>query len=220
MRPQYTMVSNETFRRIQPLHGSSGPGAGRAALRHQATHRGTPQAVRSQSESSRPETKTKAEGRQALRFLGPRVGILVDRRFLSHLAGDLGPSQTLADDLTNCQGKTVTVIHILPIVLPERLLIDITEQVKRLDADVGSMQAALEQTPEILHRVRVDIPIHVFDRVIDDSVLVIRSQAVIGFQFVAEDGRASFDAFTDDRLKVFSLAAVNMPGNDLPAALD
>ena len=111
---------------IRRLHIAGGSRAGGAAQRHKAKSRRTPQAGRAESEPSRAKAKEKTESRQAFRFLGPRLRVLtlVDGRF-SHLAGDLGPSQTLADDLTNCKVKTVTVIHILAVVIAERLFIDV-----------------------------------------------------------------------------------------------
>jgi hypothetical protein len=43
--------------------------------------------------------------------------------------------------------------------------------VKRLDRDVRAVQPALEQRPEVLKPVGVDLPIDVLDGVIDDAVL-------------------------------------------------
>lgn len=37
-----------------------------------------------------------------------------------------------------------------------------------LHADVCSMQGTLQETPEVFHRVRVDIAVHVFNCVIDN----------------------------------------------------
>jgi hypothetical protein len=38
----------------------------------------------------------------------------------------------------------------------------------------------------------MDVAVHVFDRVIDNSVLVVGIESVVGFQFVDEDRRGSF----------------------------
>src|SRR5215813_8409851 len=106
------MVVNETFSRVRTLHGACGSRDSGSAQRDKRARRGTPQTGRAESESSRTETKKqKAEGRQAPRFLGPRgsVGILVDLRFFSHLAGDFGPRQTPSYDLSDSQIKAVTV---------------------------------------------------------------------------------------------------------------
>jgi hypothetical protein len=62
---------------------------------------------------------------------------------IRHLAGDLGPCQSLADDLSNSKVKPVTVSHVLAIVKAERLFVNVAEQVKRFHADVSSVQATL-----------------------------------------------------------------------------
>ena len=40
-----------------------------------------------------------------------------------------------------------------PFVETEALLVQVTEQVERLGADTGSMKYALQQAPEVLHRI-------------------------------------------------------------------
>jgi hypothetical protein len=67
-------------------------------------------------------------------------------------------------------------------VVPEGLFVQIPEQVERLHADIGTVQAALQQAPEILRRVCVDVTVHVFYRVVDHRVLVLRLQTVVEFQ--------------------------------------
>src|SRR5665213_3508210 len=148
------MVKDEALRRIRTFHGPCGSSACGSSRSHKAASRGTPQTGSAKSKPTRPETKTKAEGCQAFR-LGPRgsVGILVDRRFFFHLAGDFGPSQTLSKNLADCQIKAVTVIQrssfrVLPIVIAERLFVNIAEQVKRFDRNIGSTDPTLQQTPE------------------------------------------------------------------------
>ena len=49
------------------------------------------------------------------------------------------------------------IVHVFPVVVAETLLIQIPEQVEGLHGNVGSVQAALEQRPEILQAVGVDI---------------------------------------------------------------
>jgi len=81
--------------------------------------------------------------------------------------------------------------------------------VERFDADVCSVQAALQQAPEIFHRVCVNIAVHVLNGVIDDGVLVVGLQPVIRFQFVREDGRASFHMLTNVLLNSLLFAVVH-----------
>src|SRR3990167_3054117 len=109
------MVTNETFSRVRQIHATCGPCAGSSIQSHKTASRRTPQTSGVESESSRPKAKEKAEGRQTLRFLGARgnVGILVDCRFFSHLAGDFGPSATLeqAPEILKSVGEDVA-LHI------------------------------------------------------------------------------------------------------------
>src|SRR5438128_2341310 len=130
------MRRRETLSRVQPLHGARGSGAVRAPQRHQGTSRGASQAGRKESEQTRPEAETK--GCYAFRFGPRRNRPLVDRLFFFHLAGDFGPCQTLSENLPYGKIKAVTVIHLPPIVVAERLFVNVPEQMERLDADVGS----------------------------------------------------------------------------------
>ena len=70
-------------------------------------------------------TEIETENRQAAFRLGPRLRRegLIDCRFFRHPAGDFGPRQTLPYDLADGQIKAVTVIHVLAVVVSERLLI-------------------------------------------------------------------------------------------------
>lgn len=90
---------------------------------------------------------------------------------------------------------------------------------ERLDADVGSAKSALQQTPEIFHRVGVDISIRIFHSMVDDSMFVVLAQSVVGLQFVSEDYRASFNMLANVLLE-FGLTAITYNLKpDLPATI-
>ena len=72
-------------------------------------------------------------------------------------------------------------------VVGEQPLVQIAEQVERLDADVGAMQTALQQAPEVFDGVGVGVPVHVLNRVVDDFVRVISIETLVGRKLVAED---------------------------------
>ena len=57
---------------------------------------------------------------------------------------------------------------------PERLFVQIPKQVERLDG-VGAAQRPLQQTPEVLAAVRVNLPVHVLVGVVDKPVDVVGS---------------------------------------------
>ncbi len=51
------------------------------------------------------------------------------------------------------------------------LLIEVAEQMKRLDTDVGSIQTTLEQRPKVFQPVGVNLAVYVLDGVVDHLVL-------------------------------------------------
>ena len=137
---------------------------------------------------------------------------------LQVLAGKFLVSNPASNNLFHDASKAFRIRKV-PGVVAESLFVNVTEEMERLDADVGSMQATLQEAPEVLHRVGVDVSIDVLDCVVNEGVLIVGCKAVIGFQFIAEYRGASFDAFADQRLKVFLLASVNMPCYDFSATL-
>ena len=105
-----------------------------------------------------------------------------------------------------------------PIVEAERLLINIAEQVEGLNADVGSMQPALQQAPKVLHRVGVDILPNVFNRMIDNLMLVIVSKSLIRLQRIAIESRSRFHFFFHERLQGLLTAIIDHAGANLATA--
>jgi hypothetical protein len=170
-----------------------------------------------QEESNENKETAEAEQAKSLAFW-LSASLAFRSLFLLALPGQAIPRETTASDLSAHDSETLCVRE-LSSVVAKGLLVQVSEQVVGLNADVGAVELPLHETPEIFHRVRVDVAVHVFDSVVDDGVLVLRLQAVVGFQFVAEDCGASFDALTNNRLKVFLLAGPYVPYYDLAAAL-
>ena len=54
------------------------------------------------------------------------------------------------------------------IVEAKYLLCQIAVHVKRFDGNVGPAQSSLEQRPEVLNTLSVNLAVHVFHRVVDD----------------------------------------------------
>ena len=95
-------------------------------------------------------------------FAFPSSAASVDRRrrllgIGAILTGQVFVGQSLAGDLRERQHKASAIVHVLPVVVAEALLIQIPEQVEGLHGNVGSIQPALEQRPEVLQAVGVDI---------------------------------------------------------------
>src|ERR1700730_13438356 len=176
-----------------------------------------PERVQGTSGDSRPQ----AEG-QASRF--PRPCRLVDsfclrlRRRL--LASEFLPSETLADNLTDGEVEAIRIIHVLTVVVTKRLFVKVAEQVERLHADVGAVQTALEQAPEVFHGVGVDVPIDILNGVVNHGVLVVFVQSIVREKFITEDRGARFYTLTDYALKFFLGASLNVLHNHFAAALD
>ena len=75
---------------------------------------------------------------------------------------------------------------------------------KRFNANVGSTDAALQETPEVLKAIGVDSPIDISSGVVNNFVCVIAGQPVIGKQGVSVErgsgGDVLFDFFLKNRL--------------------
>jgi hypothetical protein len=103
------------------------------------------------------------------------------------LPGQLLIGQASASDRRkNFREATTVAIVMLALVISERLLIEIAEQMERLDADVGSFQAALQQRPEILDAIRVNIAANVLFGMIHKLMNVILVESGIRRQFISE----------------------------------
>ncbi len=123
------------------------------------------------------------------------------------------PGQSLPDDLADCEIKPVKVVQrcavfVLAVVVAKHLLIEITEQVEWFDADVRALQTALQETPEVLHSIRVDLPANVLDGVIYNLVLEF-VQAIIGLKGIGKQRGTGFDVLAD-----FSLDMCLAPRRD------
>src|ERR1700722_9498048 len=69
-----------------------------------------------------------------------------------------------------------------PIVVAESLFVKIPEQMEWLYVDIGPVKATLQEAPEVLHCVGMDVAVHVLGGMVYDGVLVIGLQAIVGFE--------------------------------------
>ena len=106
-------------------------------------------------------------------------------------------SEDLRDDLR----ETARIVYIVAVVVTEGLLIKVTEQMKRLNRNVGSADTALQETPEVLNAVCVDSALGIAHRVIDDRIGIVLRQPFIGEWFVSVERSTSFDVLSDFRWK-------------------
>ena len=124
--------------------------------------------------------------------------------------------------MTHGHLKTVTIanemVFLGAIVIPEYLLIQVAEQVERLDVDVRSLESAFEQTPEVFEAVGMNLPINVafsmVNRLVSEGLVI---QPLIGQKCVGVDRTVCFDVSANLRLQVVLPASGNDVGPDLAA---
>jgi len=164
------MDSNEALNRIRGIqpHSESGPyGISRrnekARSRVQATVECQPQ-----------KAWAEAKG-QPLRF--PRPCLLGLRYFAFIRTDQLLVGETLPYDLGDQRGEPIRIVHFDPIVEAESLFVNIAEQVIRFHRNVGSVDTTLQQAPEVLHAVGVNLPVNVGFGMVNNLVLKVIAKA-------------------------------------------
>src|SRR6266446_899693 len=108
------------------------------------------------------------------------------------LADELRISQSLSDNAAHDLNKPTSVI-VLALVESERLLVQIAEQMKRLNVHIRPVDSALKQRPKVFQSVGMDAPFHVALGMIDELVGVFVRQAHVGKMLVCENFRAFLD---------------------------
>ena len=161
------MGIDEALRRIRSVRQTGRPTAFRSAGRNTPTRSGVQKTGRAQSEETRP--KTEAEIRRPRRSRSASFLESFRTGFFCLLPDQLGVGQSLTYNLLYHLIEAIRVlpcfsVRILAVVVPERLFVQVPEQVKRFHAHVRAVQAALEQAPEVLQAVRVDIAANVLYR--------------------------------------------------------
>src|SRR5579871_409602 len=136
------------------------------------------------------------------RGLRPRRSCGFDRlaRLREFLAGQRIEGQPLAE-YGGGGFDEASGVRQLAVVETVNLFIEVTEQVERLNRHVSALQSALQEAPEVLAAVGVDLPVHVAFGVDDDVVSIVGVQAVVREQFVGVDFRSASDVLADLRLK-------------------
>ncbi len=104
------------------------------------------------------------------------VSFSVNDRHGFLLAGQHIPCQPLTNHLAHGDIETVSIFQWLAVIalaeiVAEHLLIEVAEQVEGFHADIGSVEPALNQLPEILQAVGVDAAANVFNGVVNYLML-------------------------------------------------
>src|SRR5215472_6220150 len=90
---------------------------------------------------------------------------------------------------------------------------------KRFDTDIGALDTALQQAPEVLQSVSVDVPACVGFSVVNHVVDVLGIQSSIGSPRIGEHLRTGFDIRLNPTMQGFALNVRNNRSADLAVAL-
>ena len=125
-------------------------------------------------------------------------GVVLSPSLTAPLASDLSPSRSrclMRSEFLVCQSftdnrrsnlpKAFTVI-VLPFVEPEGLLVQITIQMGRVNADVGSLEGTFQEAPKILDVLGINPSTHKFDRMVNHFVSIGIRETEIGFERVGD----------------------------------
>src|ERR1700731_1656444 len=108
-----------------------------------------------------------------------------------HLARQLHIPQAFADDTAHNFNKPASVV-VFALVEAKRLLVQISEQMKRFDRNIRAFDASLEQRPKVFQAVSVNVSLRVALRVIYHLMHVFIRQSVVRGQRIGENLRAFF----------------------------
>ena len=99
--------------------------------------------------------------------------------------------QPLSYNLHQGRPEAPSVPHflIVPVVVPECLLVQITLQMERLDANIGSLDAALQEAPEVLKPVSVNSTANVLNRMVHHLMYELRVKVVVRGERVSIENR-------------------------------
>lgn len=115
--------------------------------------------------------------------------------------------QPLVGYASERENETARVVQSLAIVESETLLVQVSEQVERLDRNIGSVNAALQQTPKVFHIVRMNVALDIRNRMVNNLMSVVTRQPAIGKQRIGVESRTRFNMLSDFRLKRFTFPA-------------
>src|SRR5260370_4749336 len=89
--------------------------------------------------------------------------------------------------------ESVQVTTQFPVVVPEHLFVQIAEQVKGFHAHIGSLESALEKTPEVFEPVGMDASVNVSLSVVNGRMNVVPMlQTLIGHERIGVDCASGF----------------------------
>src|SRR5256885_15876077 len=90
---------------------------------------------------------------------------------------------------------------------------------KRLYSNVGSTKAALQERPEVLYALHVNLSVNVLLKMVHELMIVFRVEIVVASELVGHNRRASLNEIAHGSMHGGILAISDYSGFDLPAAL-
>lgn len=120
------------------------------------------------------------------------------------LAGQLSIGKPFAENAFNSANEPGGVAG-LPVVIAIGLLIKVSEQVERLNADVSSLDGPLQETPEVLNPIGVNLAPDVCLGMVNDLVGVGVCQIIVGLERVCVDLRTWLNHVADFRRETLAL---------------
>src|ERR1700677_2130778 len=91
---------------------------------------------------------------------------------------------------------------------------------ERLNTNVGTANAALQERPEVLQSVGMNVSIDVLGGVVYDLMGVVSGQSLVGKQSIGIERGSRFDVLADFGLQRFLLAVWNDDSADLAPTLN
>src|SRR2546428_3186926 len=148
-------------------------------------------------------------------FRLPRGSLVGQARRRTDLASYFHIGQALSEKVRSDMLKASAIVRQFPEVVAKHLFIQIPEQMKRFDAHVGALNAALENAPEIFEAVGMNAALHISASMVNDAVLVMMLQALIGHERIGINGASGLDILLDLLLQRTLAAIGNHDGANL-----
>jgi hypothetical protein len=104
-----------------------------------------------------------------------------------------------------------------PLVIAERLLIKVSEQMERLNTHVRTANSAFQEAPEVLHTVCVDVAVNITLGVVNDLMGVVRIKRVVTEKLIGHHFRSTPNVLADDGGKFMLPARFNVFDMNLPS---
>jgi hypothetical protein len=133
-------------------------------------------------------------------------------------SGESVTGEATASNLRTNYREAIRISKLAP-VIAKALLIEVSEQVERLHADICAVKLPFHERPEVFHSIRVDVSLGVLDRVIYYLMAVIFGQSIIGFQRVAEQRGTNSDVLADVTMEFMFTARGNRECENFAATL-